>query len=67
MEENLNDKEFLEVLIKSLSEDEKEHLRTEYNKLSNKHQKVDYLYNLSELTNYEYSKCMEILKRNFFL
>ena len=66
MEENLNDKEFLEILIKSLSEDEKEHLRTEYNKLSNKHQKIDYLYNLSELTNYEYSKCMEILKRNFF-
>lgn len=66
MEEKLNDKEFLEILIKSLSEDEKEHLRTEYNNLSNKHQKIDYLYNLSELTNYEYSKCMEILKRNFF-
>ena len=36
MEAILNDKEFLEILIKNFPEDEKTHLKTEYNKLTNK-------------------------------
>ena len=66
MEAILNDKEFLEILIKKFPEYEKTHLREEYNKLTNKHQKVDFLYTISEFIDYDYKSCMEILKRNFF-
>lgn len=66
MEAILNDKEFLEILIKKFPEDEKTHLKQEYDKLTNKHQKVDFLYTISEFIDYDYKSCMEILKRNFF-
>lgn len=66
MEAILNDKEFLEILINKFPEYEKTHLREEYNKLTNKHQKVDFLYTISEFIDYDYKSCMEVLKRNFF-
>ena len=66
MEATLSDKDFLEILIKNFPEYEKTHLRTEYNKLVNKHHKIDFLYTISEFIGYDYKSCMEILKRNFF-
>lgn len=67
MEEILTDQEFLEILINKFPEYEKTHLRKEYNKLTNKHQKVDFLYTISEFINYDYKSCVEVLKRNFFI
>lgn len=67
MVEILTDQEFLEILINKFPEYEKDHLKNEYNKLTNKHQKVDFLYTISEFIEYDHKSCMEILKRNFLI